>query len=301
MLTFKDKIILSPLWLLGSLPLWMLQAFAWVLHWLIWHVLKYRKKVVLSNLRNAFPEKTESEIVKIAKRFYLHLCDIFMESIYRMSATEAQKRYVFEQVEVYQKLFQKGKDLIIMMGHYANWEWTASAWNQVPYRTIGVYKPLMNKTFDRYFIFMRTRFGSQAVPLRNTFKEAVGCRQNNDRFALLLVGDQRPTPAEIKLWLTFMNQDTPIILGPEKMAQKFDTAVIYLQVVPVKRGYYRVFPVLITENASKTAENEVSTLFYSVLENQIKSQPEYYLWSHKRWKYTKADVEKIMERARGKK
>ena len=256
--------------------------------------------MVLNNLQKSFPEKTEKELTSIARRFYLHLCDVFFESIYmiRMSREEVLKRYKLENREVLDELYAKGKDAIFMMGHYGNWEWSCSAWYQVPFRTIGVYKPLMNKLFDRFFIYLRTRFGSQVAPMRSTFRVAATCKKNKDYFGILLVGDQRPAPHEITLWIDFMNQDTPVVLGPEKMGQKFDAPIVFLDVQPVKRGYYKVFPVVLCDNPKETSEHKITIKFFEALEKQIRNRPEYYLWSHKRWKYTRQGVEEMMVKHR---
>jgi Kdo2-lipid IVA lauroyltransferase/acyltransferase len=298
-----DKIILLPIWLIAHLPMWVLHSISWVCFFFIFHIAKYRKRVVYTNLRNSFPEKNEQEINKIAKRFYLHLCDIFLESFYalRMKPEEVIKRFTIENREVYDKLYAAGKEIICMTGHYANWEWSGSAWLQMPHHTIGVYKPLTNKMFDRFFIHLRTCFGSDISSIRNAFKSAHNCRKNGNKFAMLLVGDQRPVPHEIKLWINFFNQDTPVILGPEKMAHKFNAAVVFFDVQPVKRGYYKVYPIVLAENSKDTAEFEIIKKFYETLENQVRKRPEYYLWSHKRWKYTREGIAETMEKQRLKK
>lgn len=303
MLSLKDKIILAPLWFIGIMPLWVLHGLASVFYVLIYRVVGYRKKVVVTNLRNAFPEKSENELKVIMKKFYKQLCDVFFESLYqhRITPRESIMRYKFTNRELYEDLLAKNKNIICMTGHYANWEWSNFGWHQMPQRTVGVYKPLMNKLFDRYFIYLRTRMGSQVVPIRETFKFAVKARSNKDRWAMLLVGDQRPVPHEIKLWLNFLNQDTPVVLGPEKMAQKFDAAVVFFDVQPVKRGYYRVVPTLLFESTKNTTEHEITIKFFEILEKQIRNRPEYYLWSHKRWKYTREEIAETMEKYRVKK
>lgn len=300
---FIDKIVLFPIWLIGMMPMWMLHTLSYLFYVFMFRIAGYRKKVVLTNLRKSFPEKSEEEIYRIAKRFYLHLCDVFLESLYalRMSDDEVRKRYSFENREVYDELYAKGKNIICLTGHYGNWEWSGAGWLMMPHRTIGVYKPLTNKMFDRFFIHLRTKFGSQAEPIRNAFKAAVTCMRNKDTFGMLLVGDQRPAPHEIKLWINFMNQDTPVILGPEKMAQKTDSAVVFFDVQPVKRGYYKLYPKVLFENTKDTEEYEISKKFFETLEEQIRNRPEYYLWSHKRWKYTREGIEETMKKYRRKK
>ena len=303
MLGFKDKVLLFPLWVIGIMPLWLLHGLASIVYLLMHRVIGYRKKVVIKNLRNAFPEKSDKELSAIMKRFYKQLCDTFVESLYqhRITPEESIRRYKFENTVLYDDLIARNKNIICMTGHYANWEWSNFGWRQMPHRTVGVYKPLMNKLFDRYFIYLRTRMGSQVVPIRETFKFAVKALRNKDRWAILLVGDQRPVPHEIKLWINFLNQDTPVVLGPEKMAQKFNAAVVFFDVQPVKRGYYKVIPTLLFENTKETTDHEITKKFFEILEKQIRNRPEYYLWSHKRWKYTREEIAETMEKYRVKK
>ena len=302
-LKFTDKIILAPIWVIGILPMWALHGLSYMFYVLMFRITGYRKKVVIGNLRNSFPEKSEEEIHKIAKRFYLHLCDVFLESLYaiRMGDEEVKQRYCFENREVYDELYAKGKNIICMTGHYGNWEWSGSGWLNMPHKTIGVYKPLTNKLFDRFFLYLRTKYGSDATPIRNAFKTAITCIRNKEIFGMLLVGDQRPAPHEIKHWITFMNQDTPVILGPEKMAQKTDSAVVFFDVQPVKRGYYKLYPQLLFESTRELPEYEITKRYFEVLEEQIRKRPEYYLWSHKRWKYTREGIEELMKKHRRKK
>ncbi|HBH50079.1 MAG TPA: lipid A biosynthesis acyltransferase [Bacteroidales bacterium] len=303
MLSIKDKILLSPLWLIGNMPMWVLHGLSTFFYLLLYQVAGYRKKVVFRNLTNAFPEKSDAERKLIMKKFYKQLCDVFFESLYqhRMTPEESKRRYRFENTALYDYLLSQNKDIICMTGHYANWEWSNVGWRQMPQRTIGVYKPLMNRLFDKYFIYLRTRMGSQVVPIRETFKFAVTARRNKDRWAILLVGDQRPAAHEIKLWVNFLNQDTPVVLGPEKMAQKFDAAVVFFDVQPVKRGYYKIVPELLFEDSKKTSEHEITQKFFETLEKQIRKRPEYYLWSHKRWKYTRESDEQLVEQHQNKK
>jgi KDO2-lipid IV(A) lauroyltransferase len=259
--------------------------------------------VVFTNLRNSFPEKSKKEINKIAKRFYLHLSDLFFESLYliRMGPDEILRRYRLENNEALNDLYAQGKDIIVMMGHYANWEWSCSAWRQIPFHTIGVYKPLMNKLFDRFFIHLRTKYSAAISPMKTTFRAVAASKNNKDYFAVLLMGDQRPAPHEINVWINFLNQDTPVILGAEKMAKKFDSPIVFLDVMPEKRGYYKVTTEIIVENPKEMADHEITKKFFRILEKQIKNCPEYYLWSHKRWKYTQEGIEEHMKKQRLKK
>jgi KDO2-lipid IV(A) lauroyltransferase len=297
MLTLLDKIILFPLYVIGNMPMWVLHGMASFFYFIMYPIIGYRKKVVLENLRKSFPEKDEKEIHDIAKKFYKQLTDVFFESLYllRMKPEESVKRYTFKNTKAYEDLYAHGKSIICVTGHYANWEWSCCGWFQMPHRTAGVYKPLMNKRMDRFFIHLRTRMGSQVVPMNDTFKWAVAAKRANDKFGILLVGDQRPGSFEIKYWLNFMNQETPVIYGPEKMAKKLDAAVVFFDVQRVKRGYYEVYPVVISAEPKKTGDFEITHRFFEVLEEQIRKRPESYLWSHKRWKYNKKQIDQLLK------
>ncbi len=297
MLTLRDKIILFPLFLIGNLPLWALHLISSFFYFLAYKVIGYRKKVVLENLQKAFPEKSHEEHLKIMKQFYKQLCDVFAESLHllRMSPEESIRRYTFKNTGEMEDLYAKGKSIICVTGHYANWEWSCVGWHQLQFRTIGVYKPLMNKVMDRFYIHLRTRLGSQVVPMHSTFKFSVSALKNKERIAILLMGDQRPGSFEIKHWLNFMNQETPVLYGPEKIAKKLDMPVVFFDVRPVKRGYYEVWPRIISAEPKKTEDFEITHKFFEVLEEQIRENPAYYLWSHKRWKYSKEQIDKMME------
>jgi KDO2-lipid IV(A) lauroyltransferase len=292
MLKFSDKIILFPLWLISLIPMRILHILSEIIYFILYYVTGYRKKVVFENLKKSFPEKSEEEIKKIAKKFYHHLCDYFLESIYmlNMSNNEVKRRYKPCNPEVIEELYAKGKNAIALTTHYANWEWAASGWIQMPYKTIGIYKPLSNKLFDRFMIHLRSRYGSPVEPMKNTLRAIVESQQHRDSFILYLLGDQRPMKNEIRYWTTFMNQDTPLITGPEKLARKFDLAVVFVDVRQKHRGYYELNYEVITENPKQTEEFEITEKYIRLVERQILSKPEFYLWSHKRWKH-KRDIQ----------
>ncbi len=293
MLTLRDKILLVPLWLIAHLPLFVQYGIARFFYFIVFYLVGYRKKVVESNLRNSFPEKTDQEIKAIIKGFYKHLVDIFIETLYllSMSGEEVKKRYKIVNPEIINDLYAKNKDVIVVLGHYGNWEWGCSGELQLPYSTIGVYKPLSNKMFDRFMRHIRTVYGTRLIPMKDTLRTIVGARKNNDRFLLYLIGDQRPQKSEIQHWLTFLNQETPVITGPEKLAKKFGAAVLFMDIVQKKRGYYELVFRTITEEPAETKVNEITDKYFQLIEEQIKRQPELYLWSHKRWKFNRTDFE----------
>jgi KDO2-lipid IV(A) lauroyltransferase len=287
MLTFRDKILLFPLWLISLIPLRILFIISRLLYLTIFYLTGYRKKVVFENLRKSFPEKTEKEIRMMAKKFYRHLCNYFFESLYmlNMGNAEVKRRYKPQNPEILEELYARGKCAIAVTSHYANWEWACSGWIQMPYKTIGIYKPLSNKLFDRFMIHLRSRYGSPVEPMKHTLRVIIESQRQGDTFILYLVGDQRPMKSDIQYWTNFMNQDTPLITGPEKLAKKFDLAVVFIDVIQKKPGYYELNYELISEYPKETTEFEITEKYIRLVERQIMRKPELYLWSHKRWKH----------------
>ncbi len=289
MLKISDKIILSPLWLFSLLPLRFIYFLSSGLYYIIYYLVGYRRKVVSENLKKSFPEKDRNERKAIEKKFYRHLCDYFFESIYmlNMSMSEVTHRYKTTNPELVQEIYAKGKSLILLTTHYGNWEWAAIGWHQLPHVYIGIYKPLSNKIFDGLFIHLRNRYGSIPVPMKQTLRVIIDSKKNDDLIILYTVGDQRPMKSEIHYWTNFLNQDTPVITGPEKLAKKFDLPVVFIDTKKIKRGYYQATYRMISENPKATSDFEITEKYIRLLEEQIKYQPEYYLWSHKRWKHKK--------------
>jgi KDO2-lipid IV(A) lauroyltransferase len=278
MVTLLDKIVLFPLWLISLLPLQVLYRLAWLVYFITYYIIGYRKKVVSTNLKKSFPEKSPKELKQIERKFFRHLCNYFFETLYML-------RYKPANPELIDELFAKGKNAVAVTSHFGNWEWAASGWIQMPYKTIGVYKPLSNKLFDRFMLHLRTIYGSPVEPMKHTLRAVIGSIKNGDRFILYLIGDQRPMKSEINLWTPFLNQDTPVITGPEKLARKFDLAVVFIDIVQIKPGFYELHYRLITEKPAETEEFEITKEYFRLVEQQIARKPELYLWSHKRWKH----------------
>jgi Kdo2-lipid IVA lauroyltransferase/acyltransferase len=292
MLKFTDKIILFPIWLLTLFPLEILHGVSWITYFILYFIVGYRKKVVFENLRKSFPEKGSKEINKLSRKFFLHLCDTFFESIYmlNMSNEEVKRRFKPRNPEFIENLYAKGKNIIAVTSHYANWEWAASGWIQMPYKTIGIYKPLSNKIFDRFVFHLRSRYGCVVEPMKHTLRTIIESQKQGDTFILYLVGDQRPTKSEIQYWTSFMNQDTPMITGPEKLAKKFDITIVFAEIIQVRRGYYEYKYELISETPKETSEFEITEKYIRLVERQIIRKPELYLWSHKRWKHKRENI-----------
>jgi Kdo2-lipid IVA lauroyltransferase/acyltransferase len=286
-LSASDKILLFPFWLLTLMPLKALYVLSDFLFIITFYIVRYRRKVVSTNLKNSFPEKNQKELKRIERGFYRFLTDYFIESIYiiNMSITECHRRYIFTNPEILTELYHQGVDIIVGTAHYGNWEWAFSSADNIPYKCLGVYRPLSNKLFDRFFVYLRSKYGGYPIPVRDTLREIIEAKNKNERFALYLVGDQRPIKEDLDFWSTFLNQDTPVITGIDRLSRKFNTPVYYMRIERIKRGQYSITYELITDRPNEEKELAIAERFIRKVEDTIVKQPEYWLWSHKRWRY----------------
>jgi len=257
----------------------------------IYYIIPYRKKLATKNLRNSFPDWDEKKIRQTKKRFYRFLIDFFMEStvLVFMPEKEVTKRQHYKNPELLNDLFLQGKSVILIFGHYGNWEYLATLQKYIQLKTIGVYKPLHNKYIDSMFIKSRQRFGLEVIPIDKIIRTLSEYKKSSILNISFFASDQRPLLKNIKYWTTFLHQDTPVVIGPEKLAKKLDSAVVYLKVSLLKRGYYENEFILITDNPVATRDNEITDKYCNLLENQIIEEPAYWLWTHNRWKHNKAE------------
>lgn len=259
-------------------------------------MIRYRKEVVIKNLKIAFPDKTAEEIKSIYKVNTRHFCDSFIEIILSMglSHDEMRRRFVYTNVELAKDLYEKKKPVVILFGHQASYEWTMCFDGQSDYKVIAVYKPLANKYFNDLIVKIRKKFNSTLIPSRLATKE-IGKSIESGELALYgLVADQAPARYRATHFTTFFNKTSAVFTGGERIARKHNTAVLFLAVEKVKRGFYEATFHTITENASETDEWEITDQFFDLLEQQIRKQPEYYLWSHKRWKVTPENAKRAV-------
>ena len=272
------------LYLISLLPFWMLYGLSDIFY-VVLKLSGYRKKVVLTNLRNSFPEKTEQEILLICNNYYRYLCDLILEIIKTMTMSEAQtnKRCVFHNPQWLNDIYTEGKSIIVLMGHYGNWEWAGPAFSlTTKFQLVVIYRPLSNPYFEKMTVKMRTRHGTKITAVNSTLRDMVANRKTIT--ATAFVADQTATPKNA-YWTNFLNQDTAVFAGPEKLAKKFDYPVVYMNVKRMKRGYYEVFPELLFINPKETADNEILETFTKRLEKEINIDPTIWLWSHRRWKH----------------
>ncbi len=272
--------------LLSLLPLSILYVIADVFYVLIYYVFGYRRKVVRENLINSFPNKSTAEINEIEKTYFKYLASLIVE-ILRMksiSRKELNKRVKFKNADLVEAYLQNNESVLFCSAHYGNYEWVCMAIGLTfSGEHFPIYKPLSSESFDNWFIKMRSKFGNKMVAMRQTLRAV---QANKNAASIFTFGsDQAPSKDESNYWTTFLNQETSIQLGIEKIAKKTNRPVFYLKISYKKRGYYEVDCVPICLNPAETAEFEITEMQTRFLEEMIVEQPAYWLWSHRRWKY----------------
>jgi KDO2-lipid IV(A) lauroyltransferase len=274
-------------WVITLLPLKVLYLFSDLLFVILYYFPSYRRKVVQANLRNSFPEKTEEELRYIGKKFYRHLADMFIETlkVTHMSEKELKKHFRLKNPELLERLHKEKRDIIAVLGHYNNWEWLNIFSAQTNYKTISIYKPLHNKYFDSFVNSLRSKFGMVLTPMSSIIRQIINDRKENINTISAFLSDQIPIRDEIRHWTNFLNQDTPVYLGAEKIASKYDMALVFFNIQKVKRGYYELNVELLFEHTAGLPEYVVTDTHVKRLEDIIKQNPEYWIWSHKRWKH----------------
>ena len=274
----------------SMLPMSVLYLFADVLYFFVYHVGRYRRKVVRTNMTNSFPDKTEEEIIDLERRFYHFLTDYFAETIKiaGMSQEKLAERARIKNPEVIFDLIDKGHSCFILTaGHYGNWELFSASGIYFQGRASldHVYRPLKNKAFDKLFIYLRTRFDSPGIKKDEVARTIVELKRKKSNDIITLVADQTPSKGYLEYWTTFLNQDSAILLGPEKIARKFDVPVLFADMERVKRGYYTLELKLITETPKETPDYFITEQFVRLMDTCIMRDPAYWLWTHKRWKH----------------
>ena len=277
--------------LISLLPFWLLYLLSDLLFFFIYYIFKYRRNVVQINLANAFPGKSSEERTDIERRFYSFLADMIVESIKSISITQKEltERYQFENLEAIKKHLNAGRSVIAVSGHYGNWEWgPLGIVLELDCDILVVYKPLSDKKFDHLINSIRSRFGTIMIPMKQTLRKVA--EYKNKPHVLVLVGDQTPTRDESQYFTNFLNQPTAVFLGVEKIAVKTNNPIIYFSIKRIKRGYYKSVVKELINNPKDCAEYEITDAHTRELEDLIREMPDYWLWSHKRWKFKPEDI-----------
>ncbi len=272
--------------LISVLPNFLFYGFSNVMFFLLFYLIGYRRDVVQKNLQLTFPNSSKEERSRIEKVFYRHLCDLFLEMVKTMNMTsdEVKKRYDIQNIEILRAI-EKKKSVLILCTHYANWEWNTSINNYINAKGYAVYQKIGNVYFDKLIKRIRSKWNTTPIEQKNTVKTVIYNEKNKIRGAYGMVSDQSPMASRANYWSQFMGIKVPIFNGAEVLARKLDLAVVFLKVSKVKRGYYQAEFIPITEHGKSTKEHEITEKFLRLAEQQIKEQPEYYLWTHRRWKH----------------
>jgi len=274
-------------WIVTLLPLPVLYIFSNFIYLLLYYFPSYRRKVVSTNIKNAFPEKSDEERKSIEKKFYKHFADVFIETfkLVHMSEKEQKKRFTYSNIEIIDKLRKEKRDIIAILGHYNNWEWPTLLPFFLKYKIVIIYKPLQNKYFNGFINKQRSKYGIVLTPMSQIIREIINFRKNDVNTLSVFLSDQTPVKSEIKYWTTFLNQDTPVYLGAEKIASKYDMAMVYFHIQKIKRGYYNLNIELLFDHTAGLPDHIITETHIKKLEEIIKEKPEYWLWSHRRWKH----------------
>ena len=286
-------ILLGIVKLHAMLPMSVLYLFSDILYFIIYKVARYRLKVVQKNLRKSFPEKTDKELLTLEKKFYHHFSDYIVETIKlaHISQEELNRRACLNNPDIINPLVDQGHTcFILLMGHYGNWEWfTGSTFWFDHVKIYQIYRPLTNKAFDRLFISLRTRFQGIGIKKTETVRDMIRLKQSKERSLVIFIADQTPNSLNLHYWTTFLNQESAMFTGPERIATKLDIPVIFVDVRKVKRGHYTVDFELITDSPRKMPEFWITEEYARRMERSVLRDPAYWLWTHKRWKHKRVE------------
>lgn len=281
--------------LLSLLPLWVLYLLSDGLYFFVYKVFAYRRNVVHENLKTSFPEKVEMEIETIEKEFYHWFCDYILETIKLISISrkEIKRRMVFKGTDIIDQYVNEGKSCGVMLGHYCNWEWISTLPLSINSHGIcaELYHPVENPDFDRLFLYIRQRFGSVCIPMQETLRYVVKFQKKGRPMVIGYIADQKPNWRNIYLWTTFLNHNTPVFTGSERIIKHMHQVFFYGDVRRIKRGYYECNFRLIEPDSEEMPDFKLTELYMRELEATIKREPALWLWTHDRWSRTKEEFD----------
>ncbi|MBO6829176.1 lipid A biosynthesis acyltransferase [Allomuricauda sp.] len=275
------------LWLVSRLPFKIIYFISDGVYILLYYLIGYRKKVVRNNLALTFPEKSEEERLIIEKKFFRHMCDIFLEMIKTLgiSNKEVQKRFTVTNMEVLHELEAKGINTMLMLPHYASWEWVVSLNLQIKSKGYGIYQKIQNKYFDKLVRDLRGRFNTQLISTRESRKILKDAKESKQLLMVGIISDQSPMVIKAKYWTDFMGIVVPVHVGGEEICKANDIIPVYLKTRKIGRGYYEGTVKVLSENPSEVEDYKITDAFLRETEKSIREAPEYYFWTHKRWKH----------------
>lgn len=285
---FLVYILIYPfLWCISMLPFSLLYLFSDFVYLIVYYLIGYRKKTVRENLALALPHLSVQERLIIEKKSFHHLCDMFLEMIKTLTISEKEikKRFVFTNIEVYSNLEKKQKSIAIMMAHYASYEWAISVNSIVDFEAYGIYKKIANPYFDKLVRDIRLRFKAKLITTKETIPVIIENNKLNKLCTYGFASDQSPRISSTFHWQKFMGIEVPVHTGAEMLAKKYDMNVVFLKVKKINRGYYHASFEILSENPKVAPNYEITDHFLKLVEQQVIEAPEYYLWTHKRWKH----------------
>lgn len=285
--SFKYKLVIGALRLVAHLPLRMMYAFSDLAYVILYYVVRYRREVVMSNLQRVYPQATDKQLDKIARRFYRHLCDVFVETVklLHISDREVDRRIEIVGAEKVDALANAGKSVVLFLGHYGNWEWVTSI---VPKFKSGVvssqiYHPLHSKVMDQVMLTIRSRFNSENIPMNRAARRLIEIHNSGKKFVCGFIADQRPFGRVANHWTDFMGIDTPYVTGGEQIGSHVDAAYLYVDMEQKRRGHYKITFKELEPKADDTEPFAITREYLHMLEQSIHRDPSLWLWSHKRW------------------
>lgn len=296
--------LLRALWyLLSLLPFWVLYRISDGLYLLLYHGIKYRRRVIWKNITESFPEKTAQEQEAIVRGFYRWLCDYFVETLKLMSLSPKalKKRMVFTGTEALNAYADQGRSCALYLGHYGQWEWISSLplWMNPKAVPLQVYHVLENPLFDRLMLHARERQGAVCVPIAETLRRVASYQQAGQPIVIGYIADQVPFWNNIHHWVDFLHHDTPVLTGSERIVKRMDEVPFFGEITRVSRGYYRCDLRLMTDEPKRLPDFALTDQYFHLLEQNILRDPSLYLWSHNRWKRTRQEYNLRFDEATG--
>ena len=292
---FAYILIYPIIWLFSILPTRLLYMFSSMLFLFVFYIVGYRRKVVRNNLKLCFPEKSDKEIRAISKKFFQHFCDMIFESIKSLTISESEikRRFKFTNIELLQELEKENKSIMLMCAHYGSWEWIFILQKYLNSDGYAVYKKLKNKYFDKLVRRIRAKYKTYLITTKHTVSKLRELKANDEIAIFGFLSDQSPKAQKARHWKEFMGIKVPVHTGAESLAKELDMAVVFFKTKRVKRGYYETTFKTITKNPTEYKNYEITDMFVNYLEEVIYEDPEFYLWTHKRWKHRNRVPEKF--------
>lgn len=279
------------IWCISMLPFKLLYLFSDIVYFFVYNIIGYRKKTVRENLALALPKLTDNERLIVEKKFYHHMCDMFLEMIKTMniSKDEICKRFVFTNIDMYQEIEKQGKSVAVICSHYASYEWIISMNYYSDFIAYGIYKQIKNPYFDKLVHKIRSRFNAKLITTKQTVPTIINNNKNNVLALYGFASDQSPKAKAAVHWAKFMGIEVPVHVGAEMLSKRYNMNLLYLNTKKVKRGHYEATLEVLSDNPKEVPNFELTDQYLKLLEKQIYEAPEFYLWTHKRWKYRREE------------